>query len=116
MAKRASQHGHRTGRPRLPLCIDLAVSIQGFNPQEEVVMNDINSDLRKLMLGNGFKGILLLMFLHYGFFSFVIHLIGLVTDFGKPVFGGPWGVLLFSCGMASVWLRWPCGSRSENSN
>ena len=78
-------------------------------------MNDINSDLRKLVLGNGIKGILLLMFLHYGFFSFLIYLIGLVTDFGKPAFGGPWGVLLFSCGMASVWLRWPCGSRSESN-
>ncbi|WP_136679930.1 hypothetical protein [Neptunomonas sp. XY-337] len=78
-------------------------------------MKDINSDLRKLVLGNGIRGTLLLIFFNYGFFSFVLNLAELATDFGTPAFGGPWGVLLFSCGMASIWLRWPHNLRDEKN-
>ncbi len=78
-------------------------------------MKNINSELRKLVLRNGIRGTLLLIFLNYGFFSFAFNLVDLVTDFGAPAFGGPWGVLLFSCGMASAWLLWPYKLRYEKN-
>jgi len=75
-------------------------------------MKSINSDLRNLVLKHGTKGIILLLFLSYGFFSFIVNLIDLVAEPDQPVFGGSWGVFLFSCGMTSVWIKWPYGHRS----
>lgn len=70
-------------------------------------MQDIYSDLRTLVLTHGVKGISLLILLNYGFFTLALNLLSLVIDTGSPVFGGPWGVLLFSCAMTSISLKWP---------
>lgn len=70
-------------------------------------MKEMDSKLRHFVHENGIRGTLLLIFFNYGFFSFVINLVDLTIAPEMSPFGGTWGVLLFSIGMASIWLKWP---------
>lgn len=74
-------------------------------------MKELNDALRKLAHSYGISGILALIFLNFGFNSFIVNLFDLITGSTASVFGGPWGVLLFSCAMTSVWLQWPSRSK-----
>lgn len=66
-------------------------------------MKGLYTELTQLAKRHGTKGIILLILLHYGAYSFLVNLVGLIID--PPPFVNTWGVLILACGMVAFDLK-----------
>ena len=66
-------------------------------------MKGLYTGLTQLAKRHGTKGIILLILLHYGAYSLLVNLVGLIID--PPPFVNTWGVLIVACGMVAFDLK-----------